>query len=603
MKKIIQLLIVILLLGSLNALKAQCSANFTYTVLAGNNVNFVSTSTFTNAGTNYTWAFGDGIIGTGAVASHQYSTSGVYSTTLSIINSGPTCTSSVVQTVSVTTSSCSVTPNFSYTVNPGGVVNFVNTSTGTSSLFTTYWDFGDGTTSNAPSFVTHTYTSNGLFNVNLYIMDSLTFACYTNTIIPVSISGLPCSVSSSFSYSFGYSNGTVFFYNSTTPISNAIVTNWNFGDGNTSTTASPIHTYSTSGTYSVSLISSEGTTSCTSIFVNTLTIIPCTLTANFTYTLGNNGLVTFSNTSSPTTSNTVANWYFGDGNSNWGNVVTNNYSSNGLFYVHLTISDSITGMSWCNDTITIPISISNVTCSLGGTTAYAYSYGYNGLGYFSSNITSTNTTSSIWYYGDGTQSPILSTYNYSGNHTYSINGIYTATFVVWENSSPSCSLSISTVSFVINGATCSLVANFNYTLGSSGMVTFNDASTGTSSLTNYYWDFGDGNYAYGSALTSTVNNYLTNGLYNVTLNVIDSLNPCWDYTVIPVNINNSPNLGCTPTRYLICIKIIRLHLAGMVILIINPMRYLPHGIGAMELQPLAFTLLIRILRQDITTFA
>ena len=48
--------------------------------------------------------------------------------------------------------------------------------------------------------------------------------------------------------------------------------NWDFGDGNTSTVQNPIHTYNSPGTYSVSLISSNGTDVDTVVYTNLITV-------------------------------------------------------------------------------------------------------------------------------------------------------------------------------------------------------------------------------------------------------------------------------------------------------------------------------------------
>ncbi len=62
-------------------------------------------------------------------------------------------------------------------------------------------------------------------------------------------------------------NGLVTFTNTST---NATANSWNFGDGGTSTTTSPTHTYTSNGTYNVSLVASNGT--CTNTINKLITI-------------------------------------------------------------------------------------------------------------------------------------------------------------------------------------------------------------------------------------------------------------------------------------------------------------------------------------------
>jgi PKD repeat protein len=55
------------------------------------------------------------------------------------------------------------------------------------------------------------------------------------------------------------------FANTSTNVNGTISSNWQFGDGNSSADLNPVHTYSTTGTYNVVLITSTGT-SCTDTF-------------------------------------------------------------------------------------------------------------------------------------------------------------------------------------------------------------------------------------------------------------------------------------------------------------------------------------------------
>ncbi len=57
---------------------------------------------------------------------------------------------------------------------------------------------------------------------------------------------------------------------------------WSFGDGGTSTEASPQHTYTAAGTYDWTLTATAGTETCTSS--GTVTVVPCTLSCSATVT-------------------------------------------------------------------------------------------------------------------------------------------------------------------------------------------------------------------------------------------------------------------------------------------------------------------------------
>ena len=72
-------------------------------------------------------------------------------------------------------------------------------------------------------------------------------------------------------------------------------------------------------------------------------------------------------------------------------------------------------------------------------------------------------------------------------------------------------------------ATCQ--ANFTWSQTANNVITFTDASTGTSVGTMYYWDFGDGNYSY---TQNPVHTFNIPGTYNVCLMLSDSnvIGPC-----------------------------------------------------------------------------
>jgi len=127
---------------------------------------------------------------------------------------------------------------------------------------------------------------------------------------------------------------------------NATSWNWNFGDGNADTIQNPSHTYPNPGTYTVTLIASNGTvsdttTSVINVYANAVAVF--NITANDTICLGQS--VTFNNTS---TNSNASSWNFGDGNTSTNISPTHTYGANGNYAVTL-IAQNPNG---CNDTIT-----------------------------------------------------------------------------------------------------------------------------------------------------------------------------------------------------------------------------------------------------------
>jgi PKD domain len=109
------------------------------------------------------------------------------------------------------------------------------------------WNFGDGTISKDKEPI-HTYKSDGLMKVGLEYTNS---NCTTIVVkdLRVFADTLPAQCYVDFKYTI---NGTqVSFIPSDTAYISAIL--WDFGDGNTSTTAYPTHNYQTLNNYNVSL--------------------------------------------------------------------------------------------------------------------------------------------------------------------------------------------------------------------------------------------------------------------------------------------------------------------------------------------------------------
>ena len=160
------------------------------------------------------------------------------------------------------------------------------------------WDFGDGGTSTAFN-PTHTYTDTGIFEVRLIGIDST--SCNIADTAYTTIWVRDDSVSARF-LDLTTVNCTTLTA-SFDAMSNSMNPsyNWNFGDGNSSTSKSPTHTYNGAGTYNVSLFVTDPT-SCNgnATFAAPITIEPF---VNLDITLSDTAgcfpfPVTFNNTTS-----------------------------------------------------------------------------------------------------------------------------------------------------------------------------------------------------------------------------------------------------------------------------------------------------------------
>lgn len=149
----------------------------------------------------------------------------------------------------------------------------------------------------------------------------------------------------------------------------------------------------------------------------------CNLTAGYTYTLGPNGQVFFTSTSTGTNSNTIYRWnlmtfpnaygiFSGTALSTYSFTFPNNTTYN-IYHVVAT-----TTPSYCADSVLHSIAVTNATCS--ATTNFTLQQvpnqnsTWNGLVNYPSNVTAAS-----WYWGDGNTSTGL-----YPSHTYASPGYY-----------------------------------------------------------------------------------------------------------------------------------------------------------------------------------
>jgi PKD repeat protein len=134
---------------------------------------------------SWSWDFGDGSTSTQQNCSHTYAASGSYTVTLHI--SGPSCSDSTFQMLTVNVNTTNCTADFSYSPSSSNplTVNFTDKSTGSPTSWN--WTFGDGATSSAKNPV-HTYAKAGSYTVTLSISGNNCQSQKTDTVIVITSS-------------------------------------------------------------------------------------------------------------------------------------------------------------------------------------------------------------------------------------------------------------------------------------------------------------------------------------------------------------------------------------------------------------------------------
>lgn len=298
---------------------------------------------------------------------------------------------------------------------------------------------------------------------------------------------------------------------------------WDFGDGNTSTTTSPAHTYAANGTYTVCLTVSDscGTdSSCSSISVN------CATPATAFNSSSSNLVAIFADATTGSPSNWL--WDFGDGNTSTMQNPTHTYATPGSYTVCLTTINACGADSSCST-----VSVSCPAPSSG------FNSNVNNLMVTFADATTGNPVSWFWDFGDGNTATVQ-----NPSHSYSLPGSYT----VCLTTTNACGSDSSCSSVTVNCA--APVSNWSFTSQGGGLTySFTDLSTSTGA-TSYTWTFGDGN-------TSTQQNpfhtYAVSGSYTVCLSVTDqcaSDSMCMPLVVVGVEdpVANAIEVFPNPTQ-------------------------------------------------------
>ena len=181
-----------------------------------------------------------------ASPSHVYAAAGTYTVGLTVTGPGGSNTQTRTNYISVSTAA--PVAQFSGSPTSGTfplTVNFNNTSTG--SITSYAWTFGDGGTSTSAS-PSHVYAAAGTYTVSLTVTGPGGSNTQTQTNYIVVSAAAPVAQFSG-SPTSGTFPLTVNFNNTSTGSITSYA--WTFGDGGTSTAASPSHVYAAAGTYTV----------------------------------------------------------------------------------------------------------------------------------------------------------------------------------------------------------------------------------------------------------------------------------------------------------------------------------------------------------------
>ena len=298
------------------------------------------TVNFTDASTgqinSWSWDFGDGGTSTAQNPSHEYTTAGTYTVSLTVTGDGGSDTETKVDYITV-----NGPPTAAFSGSPtSGVepltVTFTDASTGDPTSWS--WDFGDGGTSTAQN-PTHEYTAAGTYTVTL----TATNDCGSDDEVKTDyITVDPCNAPVAAFSGTPTSGDAPLTVNFTDESTNSPTSwSWNFGDGSTSTEQNPSHTYNNAGTYTVTLDVSNSCGSDTETKTDYINVTCTAPVAAFTGSpTSGDAPLTVSFTDQSTNNPTSWSWDFGDGSTSTEQNPSHTYNDAGTYTVSLDVSNS-----------------------------------------------------------------------------------------------------------------------------------------------------------------------------------------------------------------------------------------------------------------------
>lgn len=483
-------------------------------------VNFQDLST--GSPTSWNWNFGNGNTSTLQNPTASYFTPGTYTVTLTATNAAGSNTLSKTSYVTVY---ADPVVDFSANTTSGCFplrVQFLDLSTaGTGNTNVAWlWDFGNGATSTLqnPLF---TYNTTGTFSVTLRVTNDK--GCTRVFTRPNYI-----TVTNGVTASFTHSQPTVcrppadisFTNGSTGPPT--LSYQWDFGDGNFSTALNPVHTYTVSGTYIVTLVTFSTAGCLDTAFSSPIVIggFTTSFTAPSQVCVGETAV--FTNTSVPAPASTL--WNFGDGGTATTTNATHTYTAPGVYTVRL-----YNNYTSCIDSTSQPITVN--PNPVADFTAPVTSRCEPPLTVNFQDLSTGGAVSWQWDFGDGGSSTLQ-----NPSHTYTAYGSFDVTLIVTNGFGCSDTI-IQTDFIIIRRATISIPG-----LPVRGCIpftiTFNTVISSVDVITSYNWDFGDGGT---STLPNPTYTYNTQGTYNVTLTITTSSGCTDDTTII-----NAVRVGSIP---------------------------------------------------------
>jgi PKD repeat protein len=520
------------------------SANFGYSSItcASQLVSFTDYSQENGGGSimTWNWTFGDPLTGPNNTSTtknpvHSFSHFGPFTVTLIVTNTDG-CHDTIADTVNV-----NMLPVANFTAAPaclGSVTTFSSAPCipNASGIISYSWDFGDATGTSPLANPTYIYSSYGIFNVKLTIVNSN--GCIKDTTKQVVVHPLPIPA---FIYTTPNCVGALVHYtNQSTTVTGYLGSivrwHWDFGDGSDTTINAPgnpnvSHTFigtSTGHTVTLTVTTSD---SCAASIQHIVNSMPSPI-ASFSFPTSDcaNQSVQFTDNSQENGGGTITQWYWDFGDPASG--VQNNTTSQSPAHIFkggpivYSVVETVTNATGCSSADTQFVTI----IARPVANFHADTVCFGSLTTFTDQSTATGTiTQRLWQFGDGGTSNLT-----NPTHPYPYAGVFPVTLTVTTNEG--CTRDTIKNVLVIPQPVASFTTTAPTCAGDS--VTFTSlSSTPHGIISTWAWTFGDGGLGTGPVVNHL---YANGGTYPVTLTITTSDN-CTATKTSSVVIQPAPN--------------------------------------------------------------
>ena len=511
-----------------NGVKAVFSYNSNQGCQTSAPVTFINQSTGTGS-LSYLWSFGNGKSSTLQNPVNNYNSAGSYTVRLIVTNSFG-CADTLLKPNAINIGVVKADFSKPDTVCTGANFQLKNTSS-PGSFVSSFWSFGDGSNS-TDVFPEYAYSVAGTYQVKLVTDFG---SCKDSTVKSIISIPKPKAAFTATNYLSCKAPLTTAFNNNSV---GGVSFQWDFGDGGTSTSTNPTHTYTSLGNYSVKLIITNAKGCTDTLLMDQLVKIapPEILGID---SLPAQGCIPFTTKPIPViqTGLPVSSylWNFGDGSTSTDSLPTHVYTTPGVYNIKLTIS---TGAG-CTDTLTVLEAVKAGNRPNANFSATPLDVCANTSVNFTDLSTGSTVNDWFWDFGDGTtiygvQHP---------THMYNDTGRFDVMLVAYNFG---CSDTLIIKKYVRIKPP---IARFDtaYACGNPLRRNFLDSSIGA---TSWAWNFGDGGT---SSLQNPFHNFASSGIYPVTLTVSDG--SCQHTTIRNVrvlkqtgNMVINDSIGCRATR-------------------------------------------------------